>query len=242
MKYEKYFNMKNSEIPPEISKKLISSGANTITAFDDKNIILTDSSLQAQAGYSEMENGDYLVSMYTPMPNVTVDMLNWWFWWHPQEKERYQLWFPGEHFGISYSKENNTYFSQSKVPTFQNNIQYPIERIGKIKMPLSISFVSPEEFGFDSKTMKENNVATIICGHVGAFRGMVEHTEMAHICFQQENGLFMVSRFWIGKRLSNNLIRKFILTEETAKGMAEHCCVEYRNLAKKLPELYKEFA
>ena len=29
-----------------------------------------------------------------------------------------------------------------------------------------------------------------------------------------------------------------IMTEETAKGMAEHCYHEYRNLAAMLPELY----
>ncbi|MDE5995689.1 MAG: hypothetical protein K2G56_02095 [Eubacterium sp.] len=34
------------------------------------------------------------------------------------------------------------------------------------------------------------------------------------------------------------MLRKIILTDETAKGMAEHCCIEYRNLVEILPRLY----
>ena len=241
MKYEKYMEMPHASIPVDIAEKLQMAGGNSILEFEDKNKILTDDILQMEVGYSKMKNGDYVVSMYCPMPGVTAQMVEWFFWWHPQEKERYQLWFPGEHMDTGYEKSKEEYFHAKKMPEFQPNTQYPIERIGKVKMPLSISFVSPEEFGFDRKLMKEANVATVICGHVGAFRGILQHTEMAHVYLQREDGLLMVSRFWIGKRLKNQLIRKIMLTDEIAKGMAEHCCVEYRNLAKKLPMLYAEF-
>ena len=71
--------------------------------------------------------------------------------------------------------------------------------------------------------------------------GLVNHTEMAHIFKQTEDGLFLISRFWLGATLKNPLLRKEILTDGTAKGMAAHCCVEYRNLAQILPELYRLF-
>ena len=90
--------------------------------------------------------------------------------------------------------------------------------------------------------MEKNQIPLIVCGHVGAFRGLIWHTEMAHIFKQTDDGLFLSSRFWIGKTLTNPLLRKAILTEETARGMAEHCCVEYRNLAEILPDLYAKFA
>jgi hypothetical protein len=48
----------------------------------------------------------------------------------------------------------------------------------------------------------------------------------------------LISRFWLGQTLKNPLIRKAMLTDKTAKGMAEHCCIEYRNLAEILPGLY----
>lgn len=107
-------------------------------------------------------------------------------------------------------------------------------------MPLRIDFVSAEEFGFSPKKLTENHVATVVCGHVSAFGGLIPHTEMAHIFFQTENGLLLVSRFWLGKRLKNPLIRHFLLTDNTALGMASHCCVEYRNLAERLPLLYRQ--
>ena len=31
-----------------------------------------------------------------------------------------------------------------------------------------------------------------------------------------------------------------LLTEDMARSMARHSCIEYRNLAKKLPQLYRE--
>lgn len=56
-----------------------------------------------------------------------------------------------------------------------------------------------------------------------------------------ENGLFMISRFWLGKTMKNPLLRKLIITEDMARSMAEHCCVEYRNLQAILPVLYAEY-
>ena len=108
-------------------------------------------------------------------------------------------------------------------------------------MPLRIDFITPEEFGFSRQLMTENNISKIVCGHVGAFNNLVQHTEMAHIFKQTEDGLFMISRFWLGKTMKNPLLRKLIITEDMARGMAEHCCIEYRNLREILPVLYAEY-
>ena len=229
-------------IPFEIQEKISTPNPITLTPFHDKDAILCDPQLHSEAGFSRFPDGSYLVSMYCPMPGITPEMINWWFWWHPQADERYQVWFPGEHYGISFDQKNRDYFSQSSVPAFQPNTHYPTERISGARMPLRIDFVTPEQFGFSKKDMEENQISLIVCGHVGALKGLIWHTEMAHIFKQTEDGLFLFSRFWIGKTLKNPLLRKAILTEETARGMAEHCCVEYRNLAEILPILYAKFA
>lgn len=225
------------QIPREITDAL-NGGRITATSFEEKNTILTSEALQKEIGYQKMDDGSYLVSMCCPMPGITPDMIAWWFWWHPQKKERYQVWFPGSHFSISYGKKQSDYFKREAPPAFQKNTQYPVEEIGGTKMPLRIDFVTPEEFGFSEAVMRENNIPLIVCGHVGAFNGLIWHTEMAHIFRQTENGLFMTSRFWMGKTLRNPLLRKRILTDSLARGMAEHCCIEYRNLAEILPILY----
>ncbi len=226
-------------IPREISDAMRRNRI-TPTSFDEKNDILASRSLQEEAGYRKMSDGSYLVSMYCPMPDITPDMIEWWFWWHPQKNERYQMWFPGSHFSNGYSKKQASYFECEERPEFQDNTQYPNEKIGGTRMPLRIDFVTPEAFGFSKAAMRENHIPVIVCGHVGAFNGLIWHTEMAHIFRQTEDGLFMASRFWMGKTLKDPLLRRVILTEELARGMAEHCCVEYRNLLELLPVLYNE--
>lgn len=229
------------EMPPEIADAL---GKNeiTLTSFECKNDILCSAELQKEIGFRKMDDGTYLVSMVCPMPGITPEMIRWWFWWHPQADERYQVWFPGAHFGIGYSKKQKEYFNRETCPDFQNNTQYPLEKIGGTKLPLRIDFVTPEEFGFSRRAMQENDIAEIVCGHVGAFNNLVKHTRMAHIFKQTEDGLFMISRFWLGQTMKNPLLRKAIITEDMARGMAEHCCIEYRNLCEILPALYAEYA
>ena len=225
------------QMPSEIINALVKNKI-TKTPFARKNDILSNAALQAEVGYTKMDNGTYLVSMVCPMPGITPDMIEWWFWWHPQADERYQVWFPNEHINISYSKKDDAYFNQKDRPVFRRNTQYPTEKIGDLKMPLRIDFVEPEEFGFSADLMSENNIPLIVCGHVGAFKGLIRHTEMAHIFQKTDHGLLLISRFWIGETLRDPILRKLILTDKTAKGMAEHCCIEYRNLVEILPALY----
>ncbi len=241
-KYEKYLSTENESVPDDIRLRIKNGGDITPVLFRDKDVILSSSDLWYEAGYSELSDGNMLVSMYCEMPGVTEEMIKWWFHWHPKESARYKLWFPGEHFAISYNKRNKEYFSCVDVPSFEENTHYPVEKIGNAVLPLEIRFVSPEVFGFSEKVLQKNGNPLIISGHVGVFRGIVRHTEMAHIFFKTEKGLLLVSRFWIGSLLKTGIMRKIIANENIASGMAEHCCVEYRNLAMKLPELYKEFS
>lgn len=226
-------------IPEEIKRKILERSI-TLTPFESKDDVLRDASLHTEAGFERFEDGSYLVSMYCPMPELTPEMIEWWFWWHPQAKERYQAWFPGAHCNIGYPKRCAAYFEQKTQPPFEDNTQFPTEKIGGIRMPLRIDFLSPEEFGFSQAAMEENSVPLIVCGHVGAFNGLVWHTEMAHIFKQTENGLLLISRFWLGRTMPT-LLRRLMINDEMALGMAEHCAVEYRNLTEILPRLYEEY-
>ncbi len=209
------------------------------TLFENKNDILTSPKLQKEVGYVKMDDGTYLVSMVCPMPGVTPEMIEWWFWWHAQDSLRYQAWYPGEHVSIKYHKKNKAYFEEPTVPPFSANTHYPVERIGGVKMPLRIDFVTPEDFGFSRSMMNENNIPLIVCGHVSAFN-VIKHTEMAHIFKGADDGLFLISRFWLGKTMKNKLLRGMIINEKMARGMMEHCFVEYRNLCEILPSLYEK--
>ena len=226
-------------IPAEIRDKLDHPGV-TRTYLNNCNLILESDALQREIGYAQFPDGSWLVSMTCPMPGITREMIDWWFWWHCQENLRYQIWFPGDHASIRCHRKDRAYFEQPCLPPFQPNSQCPVERIGGTTMPLRIDFVTPEQFGFCPEAMARRNIATIVCGHVSAFNGLVPHTEMAHIYKQTGDGLFLISRFWLGKTM-NPVLRKIVMTESMARGMAEHCCVEYRNLAQILPGLYEKY-
>lgn len=172
------------------------------------------------------------------MPNITPEMIESWFWWHPKEDIRYQVWYPNSYLGTGCTKNDTDYFLQPERPSFQPNTQYLYERISGIKMPLRIDFTTLEAFGFSKKDMLENDIPLIVFGHVGAYKGLIIHTEMAHIFKKTDEGLLLISRFWLGKTLKSKLLRKILLTDKMAYGMAEHCCIEYRNLVEILPLLY----
>ena len=229
------------EMPADI-KAHLDDGNVTLVDFADKDRLLTDPSLQYEFGYKKFPNGNYYCAMYCPMPGITMDMIHWWFWWHAKESIRYRVWFPGEHFAISYRPGDASFFRQPKLPPFQANTHYPVEKIGKLALPLKISFVEPAAFGFDPQKMKDNGFPWAVNGHVGAVYGLVEHTEMAHLLKETDDGLFMINRFWIGENLKNPILRAAMLNDDTARGMVEHCCIEYRNLAEILPVLYEAYA
>ena len=227
------------DIPGEIQDRL-NDPKITLTPMEQMNDILLDDNLQNEVGFSQFPDGSWLVSMVCPMPGITKEMIGWWFWWHCQEDLRYQVWYPGDHISIKYHKKDRAYFERHTMPEFQPNSQCPVERIGGRKMPLRLDFVTAEQFGFTRSALEQGNIATVVCGHVSAFNGLVPHTEMAHIYKQTDDGLFLISRFWLGKTM-HPLLRKIIMTKNMARGMAEHCCIEYRNLVRILPELYKEY-
>lgn len=241
MDLNKYINMSNVKLSEEMELTLSKSGDITKVEFEDKNIILKDHKQWSECGYDKLSDDSYLVSMVTPMPNVTKDMVSWWFWWHAQDSKRYKAWYPSEHYGIGYHKKDKEYFTSRLQPEFKTNIQYPVERVGKLVAPLSIEFVTPSDFGFSEELMEMNKVEWIVCGHVGAFKGMIPNTEMAHIFIQTEEYPIWVSRFWIGKNLKNSVLKKLLVTEKQAKGMAIHCSIEYNNFATKIPMMYEEW-
>lgn len=227
------------KIPPEI-RAAIEAPHITMTEFADKNDVLTIPNLREEVGWRPYDQCCYLVSMTCPMPGVTADMVDWWFWWHAKNSVRYQEWFPGAHYRNTYSRKDVPYFERDEQPPFQPNAQYPKETIGGRTAELIIRFVTPEQFGFDKTKMRNANVATIVCGHVGVAKGLVMHTEMTHVFFQADGGLFLASRFWMGELMRPGIVKRRAITEGMAKGMAEHCAVEYRNLAQILPGLYAQ--
>jgi len=68
---------------------------------------------------------------------------------------------------------------------------------------------------------------------------------MAHKWYDVEGGIMLCSRFWIGMsekngKIESNLPEGVKIPIEVSRGLFEHNCKEFTNLASILPDLYKE--
>lgn len=248
-----------SPIPDKIINKLEEGPLppDDVLKFENINLLLEPGYLKDEIGYCIMPDGSGFASMLTPMPHVTGEMLKWWFVWHPQESLRYKIWYPGVHIDISVQDMHK--LNDTNLPLqmrYLYNTNYPVEDIGNGIQKLYITFVPPEEFGFDVTRFKTSKVATVICGVVGYSALNVQHTYMVHLARKVQGGIELRSRFWLGyhikfnsiaqqsfinKIANSSIVKKIIITERVAKSMAYHCAAEYKNLAEILPHLYKKY-
>ena len=67
---------------------------------------------EVETGWCIMPNGTGYLAVHNRMPGVTVEMLDWWFWWHSMASMRYGLWYPPGHYGISISKKSRAKLSR----------------------------------------------------------------------------------------------------------------------------------
>jgi len=258
--YAKYYYKKLAPIPEDVIKAIRSGPMKTELAllFENKNDLLNPGYHAVETGYCTMPDNSYYVAVLTKMPNVTGEMLDWWFTWQALEDLRYKIWFPGSHLGISVKdREQLTNTKLSYRERYWNNPQYPVEDVGIGKDTLSINFIPPKDFGFDISRFKEANVAGIVCAVVGSETKKTQHTHMCHFVRNIEGGVEMRSRFWIGHNLkvkfasegsiinrilNTQMMRRLVIPKGTGYSMALHCAQEYNNLAEILPDLYKEYS
>lgn len=204
-----------------------------------------------------MPDGSCYVAVLTRMQGVTGDMLDWWFSWHALESLRYKIWYPGSHAGTSVKDPER--LKNNSLPLgerYWHTTHYPVEDVGIGQEKLSITFMPPEEFGFDTARFKAAKVSTAICTRVGSENKKADHTDMCHFVRQVEGGVEMRSRFWIGRRIkvrmfsdrsrvnriaNTGFIKKMVIPRNTPYQMARHCTQEYNNLAQILPDLYRTF-
>ena len=117
---------------------------------------------------------------------------------------------------------------------------------------IDITFLSPEDFGFDMTRWKEPYVATFVGGF--GWSSPAHKTDhpikapslMCHIFRNTADGLEHRTRFWMGYRMSNgrpelSLPPGFAVPTPAVQGLARHNVHEFRNLSVLLPEIHKEF-
>lgn len=256
--YADYYYRQPAPIPEDVKSALATGPIDPSEAltFENINDLLKPGYHSKETGYCFMPDGSAYVAVLTPMPGVTGDMIDWWFSWHAQEDLRYKIWFPGAHAGTSVKNPERLKNKALSLRERYYTTHYPIENVGIGQETLSIKFMPPEEFGFETTHFKAADVSTAICTRVGSESKKADHTDMCHFVRQIKAGVEMRSRFWIGRRLkvrmfsdqssvnrlaNTRLIRNIVIPRKTPYQMALHCTQEYNNLAQILPDLYREY-
>ena len=209
--------------------------------------------LKVESGWCVMPDSTIKVQALTPMPNVTGEMVDWWFDWHPRDPLRYRVWHPHAHISNSIVEP-----TRRGEKTHWGATHYPVETLGEELVEARIEFVPPTEVGFSNNALEDPNVATIVCGKAGDMKRHARHTVMSHVWLNDgSGGTLLRSHFWggaimrpdlpgavgdlVGTLINRPVVRKLALPKGVGESLATHCVEEFNHLAVILPELFGQF-
>lgn len=209
--------------------------------------LLNSGYLAAERGHCVMRDGSGFVAGLTDMPNVTAEMLDWWFAWHGLERLRYAIWDPEDHHDIHVAPEHVAHRLDPRLGLRERNwgtTDVATEDIGNGMMVLDISFMSPGDFGYDMTRFADGADTAINAN--GGPHGAPAFSCFTHIARKTGRGLELRSRFWIGwivvdkapVRVGQAMPAEAVA--HMAAALSRHCAKEYHNLAAILPQVYRE--
>jgi len=223
--------------------------------IQDANNLLEPGYTQGENGYCVMPDGSGYVALRHPMPGATPGMIDWWFAWHGLEDLRYKLWYPEMHISARLDPEERAKVLDPARPLplkFQGLTHHVVEDIGGgVLNAVDISFLTPEDFGFDLTRFYPPNAEALAAANVMA-RGVDDPADgpglpvaFVHLVRKTKDGIEVRNRFWVGYQIVD---RKPVLMlppgmripEEAAQGLFLHDVQEFANLAAILPRLYRE--
>ena len=222
---------------------------------EQMNDLLNPGDLQVEIGWCNLPNGAGFIANRNLYKNVTAEMIDWWFAWHPLEDLRYRIWYPPQHAGIALSPESRTRILDPSIPIPEKNwgVTHHVTEDCNCGMEnIDITFLSPGDFGFDMTRWREPLVSTFVggfgwsCPADKAGDTRKAPSLMCHIFRQVPGGLEHRTRFWMGYRMSQGKPELILppgisVPAIAVQGLARHNVREFSNLGVLLPEIYAEF-
>jgi hypothetical protein len=219
-------------------------------AQDAVDRLLDPAPLPCETGWCTLSDGVGYVAVRTAMPNVSAEMVDWWFDWHPRDSLRYRVWHPAAHLANSLQEP-----AAPRAKAHWGAVHHPVEDVGTGVVHARIEFRAPTEMGMAGDALDDSRVATIVCGYAGDNRLHVRHTPMFHVFLRDREGVVLRSRFWLGaalrpygplggaaaRLLNTPFVRRRALPRRAPRALAGHCAQEYANLGVLLPELHAHF-
>lgn len=240
--YAKYFDRPLAPVPP--GKLALFNGPpappEMIMPVEERNLFMEETDPYLQDGYGISADGLGFLANTTFMPEVTSDMLDWWFGWHCVENDlRYKIWDKEDHFWARADKPE--YVLDPNVPWREKTwgVSHKIkENAGLGVEEIEMHFVRPRDLGFDESKIGGDGCTSMVCAHAAAI--------VAHKWIETPEGCWLKSRFWMGYGLdgNGNVVRKFPpgarMPEFVPKMIYGHNIKEFTNLAAFLPQIYEE--
>ena len=250
----KYYTENITPPNPELMAKLLAGPMDPKLAItpEQSKLLLEPGYMEGETGYCVMENGAGYLAVNNKFPGVTLDMIKWWFAWHPLESIRYKIWNPYCH---PYAAIADVDRAKIKDPNLtiedkiEDVIHFVVEDIGAGMQDVVIHFRPVTELGFTKEELYAHHAYAIGCyGLVEKRVGEKGKTPaiMLHFYRETEDGIESRTRFWLGYRIIHGRPQCVLppgvrVPEVAPMGLALHNVEEFGHLAKILPAVYKEF-
>lgn len=204
------------------------------------------------------DDGQGYVASRTHWPNVTAEQIQWWFWWHSADSNRYKLWHPFAHISVSSNFASNfTNPNLNSTEKLLGSIHHVEEIIGESMQSIDIHWKRPSNWGIDETQFEHNGVVASACGEV--YLGPIKAVDMIHLWYQTISGLELRSRYFLANQvhitipivnvtmdvdpIANALkIKSVIVGPEMSQAQFIHDQQEMTHLASLLPFIYQHFA
>lgn len=218
--------------------------------IQDRNDLFKPGDLPGEFGWWLLEDNTAMIANKTFFPNVTGEMFDWWFAWHPIDRLRYACWDNEDHYDVYLDDPDRALdMSLSMQERHWDSIHNVWEDIGTGKIDLlRIHFKNPAEMGYDVKKIGTDACNALICANVkilGSGDMMDIPVVMTHFLRPCEGGSILRSRFWFGWQIIEGKAVKCIpddikIPEIGPLYLLRHNVKEFSNLSKILPKLYEE--
>lgn len=220
------------------------------------NDLLDPGYLDVEIGWCNLANGAGFIANRLHYPDVTAEMVNWWFCWHALESLRYRIWYPPQHAATMLSPESRKRLLDPSIPMEQRNwgtTHHVTEDINCGMENIDITFLSPADFGFDMTRWHVPNVSAFAGGYGWSAavdkinNPMTAPALMCHVFRPHpDGGIEQRTRFWMGYRFAAGgpelcLPPGMSVPESVVKGLALHTVNEFSHFRALLPRLFTEF-
>lgn len=247
--YSEYFFKPIAPVADHLLKEMEKSPVDPTkaTSIFDRNDILKPGHLDVENGYTRMTDGSGAVATKVEMPGVTPEMIDWWFVWHGLKDLRYKIWCPTEHYGIHVHPDSEAHRMNTSLSLKERNwgtTDVVIEDVGNGPQTMHLTFLSPEEYGYDPELVK--NVDVIVSANVQDPATGMRLITFSHVIRRIPGGIEYRSHYWQGYNIIDGKpVATAIPPEgfpmEVMRSNALHSLVEYSNLAEILPKLYAKY-